>query len=121
MPRKNKDSKPKKFRKVPSRFKPMRYGIKHRGDLRVYGLVKTITGKTKRISFQVKISSRLLRNGKDLGKFIRAVVNNIKYKKRIPVHRQGDVFSSFTELFDRTRWVKIRNLIDYKAGVHYER
>ncbi len=99
----------------------MRYGVPRRGDLRVYGLIKTMTGKTRRISFQVKIGSGLMRNRQKLSSLIRAVVNAIKYQKKVPVHRQGDVFSSFKELFDRTNWVRIRMLIDYKAGVVYAR
>lgn len=99
----------------------MRYGAPYRGDLRVYGLVETMTGKRKRISFQVKIGSVLMRNRRRLSELIRATVNAIKYQKKVPVHRQGDVFSSFSELFKRTRWVKIRKLLHYEAGVHYER
>jgi len=99
----------------------MRYGAPYRGDLRVYGLVETLTGKLKRISFQVKVGSSLMKNKQKLMQLIRATVTAIKYHKKIPVHRQGDVFSSFKELFDRTKWVRIRRLLDYKAGMHYER
>jgi hypothetical protein len=121
VPRKKKASKKKKLRAIPSRLKRMRYGAPYRGDLRVYGLVETLTGKRKRISFQVKVSTALLRNKQKLMQLIRATVNVIKNQKMIPVHRQGDVFSSFKELFDRTKWVRIRRLLDYKAGMHYER
>ena len=115
MPRK------RKSRTVPSRLTRMRYGAPYRGDLRVYGLVETQTGKRKRISFQVKVGSALMKNKRRLMELIRATVNAIKYQKKIPVHRQGDVFSSFSELFNRTKWVKIRRLLTYKAGMHYER
>jgi hypothetical protein len=121
VPKVKKKSSKKKYRKAPSRFMRMRYGVPRRGDLRVYGLIKTMTGKTKRISFQVKIGSGLMRNKRKLSRLIRTVVNAIKYQKKVPVHRQGDVFSSFKELFDRTKWVKIRRLLDYKAGVIYAR
>ena len=121
MPRiRKKKSKKKRFGTVPSRLTRMRYGAPNRGDLRVYGLVETLTGKRKRISFQVKVSTALLRNKQKLMQLIRATVNAIKYQKTIPVHRQGDVFSSFKELFG-TKWVRIRRLLDYKAGMHYER
>ena len=111
----------KKPSPVPSRLKRMRYGAPYRADLRFYGLVESLTGKRKRVSFQVKVGSTLMRNKRRLGELIRAVVKAIKYQKTIPVHRQGDVFSSFKELFDRTKWVRIRRLLDYKAGMHYER
>ena len=113
--------KKKKFRTVPSRLTRMRYGAPYRGDLRVYGLVETLTGKRKRVSFQVKVSSALMRNRRRLSELIRATVNAIKYQETIPVHMQGDVFSSFSELFNRTKWVRIRRLLTYKAGMHYER
>jgi hypothetical protein len=119
--KKKKKSKKKKFGTVPSRLTRIRYGAPYRGDLRVYGLVETETGKRKRISFQVKVGSALMKNKQKLMQLIRATVNSIKYQKMIPVHRQGDVFSSFKELFDRTKWVRIRRLLDYKAGMHYER
>lgn len=99
----------------------MRYGAPYRGDTRVYGLVETMTGKRKRLSFQVKVSSTLMRNKRRLNELIRAIVNAIKYQKKVPVHRQGDVFSSFSELFNRTEWVRIRRLLTYKVGMHYER
>lgn len=111
----------RKFRPVPSRLRRMRYGAHYRGDFRVYGLVETMTGKKRRVSFQVRISSALMRNRRKLMELIRATCIALKYQKKIPAHRQGDVFSSFDELFNTTRWVSIRRLLGYKAGMHYER
>ena len=111
----------RRFRPVPLRLRRMRYGAPYRGDFRFYALVETITGKRKRVSFQVKVGSALMGDRHRLSRLIRAVVNVIKYQKKIPVHRLGDVFSSFNELFKGTRWVSIRRLLRYEAGVVYGR
>jgi len=110
----------RRFRQLPSRLRRMRYGAPNEGDLRVYGLVTTMQGKRKRLSFRVKISPRMMRYRRNLMNLVRATVNAIK-DKTIPVHKQGEVFSGFGELFEETKWVKVRKLHWYEAGVHYER
>jgi hypothetical protein len=50
---------------------------------------------------------------------IRATCNNI-LDKEVPVHKQGDIFSGFGELFEETKWVRVRKVHWYEAGVHYE-
>lgn len=110
-----------KFNPVPARLIRMRYGVPYRGDFRFYGLYQTLDGRRKRASFQVMVSPSMLRRRKGLGGLIRATINAIKYQKKMPIHRQGDVFSSFSELLFRTPWVRIRKLLRYKAGVEYER
>ncbi|MEM2104527.1 MAG: hypothetical protein QW717_06535 [Candidatus Bathyarchaeia archaeon] len=109
------------LRPHPSRFDPMRIGARAEGILRVYGQVKTMQGKRKRISFGVKISRRMMRYRRNLFNLIVATCNSIKLDKTIPVHKQGEVFSSFGELFEKTDWVKVRKVEWYKVGVKYER
>lgn len=109
------------LRPHPARFDRMRYGIKASGDLRVYGLVTTMQGKRKRISFRVKISKRMMRYRRNLYNLIVATCNAIKFDKTVPVHKQGEVFSGFGELFEKTEWVKVRKVHWYEAGVEYER
>jgi hypothetical protein len=111
----------RKFRPVPLRLRQNRYGAPYRGELRFYGLVETLKGNRKHVSFQVHVSPRLLTNRQRLSELIRALCNAIKYQKKIPVHIQRQSFSSFQELFNRTRWVEIKKLLDYKAGMRYER
>lgn len=109
------------LRPHPPRFDPMRIGARTEGILRVYGQVKTMQGKRKRISFGVKISRRMMRYKRNVHHLIVATINAMKFDKTIPVHKQGDVFSGFGELFEDTEWVKVRKLEWYKAGVEYER
>jgi len=40
----------------------------------------------------------------------------IKWKK-LPVHRLGQTFDSFRELFFETSWVKVRRIIRYSVDV----
>jgi hypothetical protein len=110
----------RRFRRVPSNLKRMRYGVRRAGDLRVYGQVTTMEGKKKRISFRVRISERMMRYRRNLLNLIRATCNNI-LDKQIPIHKQGEVFSGFGELFEETRWVEVRKVHWYEAGVVYER
>lgn len=110
-----------KFRPVPLRLKQTRYGARHREFARFYALYLTMTKKRKRASFSVKINPRL--SGKQKQRYIIMVINalNDETNPAIPVHRQGDVFSSFPELLEATPWIRIRKLLKYKAGVTYER
>jgi hypothetical protein len=111
----------RKFRRVPSNLKRMRYGVRPRqGIIRFYGLVTTMEGKKKRISFGVRVRERMLRYRRNLMSLIRATCNNI-LDKEVPVHKQGDIFSGFGELFEETKWVRVRKVHWYEAGVHYER
>jgi hypothetical protein len=110
----------RKFRLVPSNLKRMRYGVKPKvGDLRVYAQVTTMEGKKKRVSFRVGISERMMRYRRNLLNLIRATCNNI-LDKRVPIHKYGERFPTFTDLFKR-RWVKVRKVHWYEAGVVYER
>ena len=110
--------KERKFRPLPSDLRAMRYGARYDVYARVYALYETTTGKRKRASFQVYKNPRM--SNKTFGQAIRVVIRNI-LDKRIPVHKQGEVFSSFNELLRRTKWVRVRKILRYKAGAIYER
>jgi len=72
----------------------MRYCVPFRADFRFYAIFETVEGKRKRASFQVRISDTMMRRKKGLARLIRSVVNATKFQKKMPVHMQGDVFSS---------------------------
>lgn len=114
MPRK------RQFRPVPEDLKRVRYGVM--GDsawyARFYGIAQSLTGKMLRVGFQVNIGSKLKQDRKALASMIRETVEELHYS--VPEHVQGQVFSSFGELFD-TNWARIRRLMRYEAGVSYER
>jgi hypothetical protein len=103
-----------RFRAVPPYLRSSR--VSSRDYARFYGLYTTLTGATRRFSFQVRADS--LRN-MDKYKSIVATVNRLH--DMIPTHVQGQIFSGFPELFRGTTWFRIRRLNMYKAGVLYER
>jgi hypothetical protein len=106
------------FRPVPSSLRATRVFARHREYARFYGSYRSETGKTRRFSFQVKIARSLSNRKKSI--LIRNVVSNI-LDRRVPVHKMGQSFSSFRELLRRTTWVRVRRILDYKAGVKYVR
>jgi len=108
------------LRPAPLSLRRLRRGASHDWYARFYGLYETATGKIKRFSFQVRVGSALKRNRRKLGWLIRTTVRALK-DETVPEHRQGEVFSSFRELIFNTSWFKVRRLLDYKAGVIYER
>ena len=110
----------RKLRPVPSSLRRLRRGARYDWHGRFYGLYETTTGKRKRFSFQVRVGSALKRNRRKLGWLMRMTVRALK-DKTVPQHRQGEVFSSFRELIFKTRWFKVRRMLDYRAGVIYER
>jgi hypothetical protein len=110
----------RKLRQVPSSLRRLRRGASHDWYARFYGLYETATGKIKRFSFQVRIGSALKRNRRKLAWLMRMTVRALK-DRTVPEHTQGEVFSSFRELIFKTSWFKVRRLLDYKAGVIYER
>ena len=107
-----------RFRPAPAYLRASRHGARYRGYARFYGLYETMRGNKKRFSFSVRVNPRLTNAEKY--RYIVIVCNEL-LNKEIPEHRQGDVFSSFRELLFRTDWFRVRKLIDYKAGVVYER
>ena len=110
----------REFRPVPENLKRMRYGVTEdsRWYARFYGIHESLTRKMLRIGFQVEIDPKLKRNRKALAEMIRKTVEELHYA--VPEHMQGQVFSSFGELFD-TDWVRTRRLMRYGAHVSYER
>jgi hypothetical protein len=102
---------------TPRYLRALRPTVRHREYARFYGLYETMDGKRKRFSFGVKISPKL--TNRQLYSLIVATCNNL-LDKRIPEHRAGEFFPSFRDLF-RTRWIRVRKLLRYQAGVHYER
>lgn len=109
---------PRGFRTVPSSLRRLRYGARYREYARFYGLYINRIGKRKRFSYSVRISPRLSNRRKY--RYI-VIVCNALLNKEIPEHRQGEVFYSFRELLHETRWVRVRRLLEYHAGVEYER
>lgn len=103
---------------LPKHLKRLRYGLPHPEYARFYCLYKTTTGKTKRASFQVRVSPKL--NNKRVGEHMRTVCTNMVHR-RIPEHRQGDVFNSFKEVLKETPWFRVRKIMWYRAGAVYEK
>ena len=113
-----KTSRRKNFRPAPIALKRTRRGALYRAWARFYGLYKTMIGKKKRFSFSIRISPKL--SNQAVHRYI-VIVCNALLNKEIPVHRMGDVFHSFRELIHKTEWVEVRKLLNYHAGVIYER
>ena len=85
---------------------------------RFYGLYKNKKGEVKRMGFYVKINPRY--SNRLVGALMRAVCKNL-IANRIPEHRLGQTFRSFTDLMLNTRWITIKRLLQYEAGVRYVR
>lgn len=111
----------KELSPVPARLRRMRGTTEHRWYARFYGNYISMTGIRRRFSFQVKITRRLSRNKKALRRVISRVVEGLKYDKYVPEHMQGEVFSSYGKLLYETPWRRVRKLLNYEAGVIYER
>jgi hypothetical protein len=108
----------KAFRPLPPAILGLRLRARHNEYARFYGNYVSMTGKKKRFSFQVTVNPRLKNKQKYrlIVKTVGALLNNT-----IPEHVQGEVFDSFQELHYKTRWLRVRRLNEYKAGMHYER
>ena len=85
---------------------------------RFYGLYRSKTGKTKCFAFQVYLSPKI--DNRQIQRYM-VVVCNLLLDRNLPVHKSGEVFSSFRDLIWGTKWVRIRKLLSYEAGVEYER
>jgi hypothetical protein len=106
------------FRRMPTRVLSYRTlgRAEHRDYARFYGNFTTMVGKLKRFSFQVRADT--VRNNKMLYQLIKATCGKI-LRNQVPVHTQGQTFSSFGELFRRTPWIRVRKVRNYKVGMKY--
>jgi len=118
----------KRPRPPPPIFRALRSAAKLRkkgtvGYARFYALFEDIRGKKKRASFAVRVRSKYLASTSQrraLMRWIRTVCNAM-LDNTMPVHKYGQRFKSFRELLKETKWVEIRRLLDYRAGVVYVR
>lgn len=106
------------FRPVPTHLRRMRDNVTYHEWSRFYGTFESFDGKIKRFNFSVRVNPRLSNMLKH--RKIVEVVNALK-NNNIPVHKQRQIFSSFNELMERTEWIEVKELRDYKAGMRYER
>lgn len=106
-----------KFRPLPTNLRKRR--VTHVDYARFYGNYTTKTGKIKRFSFQIKMPDYL--SGKVMHKMIRLTVEKIHSFNLIPYYEKGQNTFTFGELMQRTQWIKVRKVRDYKAGMVYER
>ena len=106
-----------KFRILPTNLRH-RQRVTPVNYVRAYGNYVTKQGKTKRFSFQIRVKTAMKRM--ILYKLIRHMCTKLKHNK-IPLHKQGQVFENFGELFNLTGWIKVRKVLSYRPGVVYER
>jgi len=109
----------RKLRPVPEHLKRMRIGATHRWFARFYGNYETLTGKLRRFSFQVKVSPKLRQDRRALAFNMRMICSSL-LERTVPEHVQGETFQSFRDL-RLARWLPIRRLRDYEAGIVYGR
>jgi hypothetical protein len=83
-----------------------------------YGSYITKDGRKKRFSFKVKVDP--YKNRIVLGKLIKMTCMRIK-DNRIPPVKNGYVFDDFGDLLSATKWMRVRLIKPYKAGMEYER
>jgi hypothetical protein len=107
-------------RKIP-KFRPLPISLRKRRVTPVerakfYGNYTTKTGQIKRFSFEIIMPEYI--NGKTINRMIRLTCQKIKYFKLIPLAKQGQKFT-FGELHQRTPWIKVRKIREYKAGMVY--
>lgn len=104
-----------KFRPLPTSLRKRRVTpIDH---ARFYGNYTTKIGKIKRFSFQIKIPHYL--SGKQTYRIMKFTCQKLLYEKSIPFDKQGKTYT-FGELMQRTPWIRVRKIRDYKAGMVYE-
>jgi len=113
--------KARKGRRYPE-FRPMPLGLRssrptqQRDYARPYGNYENKFGKIKRFSFQFRID--LSKSSKIVYLQIRNVCGRFK-QNQIPLHKQGQVFSSYNELMFHTPWIKVRKVRNYEVGMSY--
>lgn len=115
MQRRRKGRRYPEFRPVPLGLRQARPSIQ-RDYARFYGNYVSKFGKIKRFSFQVRID--LSKGGQLFGRLIRTTCGRL-LQNQIPLHKQGQVFSSFAELFHRTAWIQVRKVRNYEVGMSY--
>ncbi len=109
-----------KFRPLPTKLADklntmQNYFASFKTYTRFYGDYRTLTGRTRRFSFQVLLDSGL--RGYEKYQDIRTICNRILQNK-VPNHEPGEVFG-FHELLHHTQWFPVRKIIKYKVGVPY--
>lgn len=74
---------------------------------RWYGSYNTYQNTIKRYGFQVMIPESM--NHQAVRRSIAITQQKLK-SNTLPMHKQGQVFSSFGELFQRTDWIRVRKI-----------
>jgi hypothetical protein len=106
-----------RFRRLPQSLLGLRAGVTRRGFARFYGSFETETGQTRNFGYQVRLNPRL--SNRQKYQHIVDSVQSMTKLRLMPIHRRGQVFSSFDQLYG-SRWYSIRRIIRYDAGVVYE-
>jgi hypothetical protein len=104
-----------KFRPLPTNLRQRRTLIESYG--RFYYNYFTNQGRIKRGSFQAKFPQNT--SGRNKNRLMRFIVGKLLYEKMVPVLRQGQIVT-VGELLQRTSWIRVRRVRNYKAGVVYE-
>lgn len=105
------------FRPIPTSLRRRRR-VTPKQYARAYVRYETKQGKIKRWSGQVKVDP--YKNPIVQGKLMRHLCNKFR-NNMIPLVPQGHVFDDFGDLFIGTRWIKVRKILSYRAGMEYER
>lgn len=105
-----------RLRPLPPHLRMRR--VLYREYARFYGTYRSMTGKTKRFSFAVKVDPRLSPKAKY--EYI-VMTCNALLDRYAPQHKQGQIFATFNELLNETPWFRVRKILRYKAGMRYER
>jgi len=107
-----------KFNPLPAYLRNLRELISPIVYARFYGNFVTTTGKLRRFSFQVRLDAARARlSGAEKYRIVRAICGKLLLNQ-IPKHKPGQVFS-ISELFDMTRWIQVRKVLQYKLGMAY--
>lgn len=108
----------RRFRPLPENLRRLRGVSEGRKVARFYALYTDLFGRTRRVSFGVKVNKRI--PNRALAFLIRNTLREMK-DGRIPSVSQGEVLNDFVyDLYTRN-WEKSRRLLDYRAGVVYAR
>jgi hypothetical protein len=112
--RRRKKRRLQKFRPLPTRLRRLRL-VTPVTYARFYGKYVTSVGKTKRFSFQVRMDPGT--GGFAQYSTVRNICGNL-LRNEIPLHKPGQIFS-LAELLHRTKWVRVRRIVEYKVGMRY--
>jgi hypothetical protein len=102
------------YRKMPLKYRTLGTEKEY---ARFYGLFETHQKKVRRFSFQVRMDK--VRSNRLKYQLVKATCGKI-LRGQIPVHKAGEVFETFGEVF-RGSWVGVKRVLQYQVGVKYGR